>query len=235
MNRRENIKLLLAGSLGTGLLWTGCSPEQKELADTPVIGKGGKYNRTAEELEILERLKSQTFFLEEEKKKVEILVDIIMPADEVSGSATEAGVPDFIEFMMKDAPAYQTRMRGGLMWLDHESDERFGKNFVDLSEKERMAIIDDIAFPDTAKPELRNGVLFFNLMRDLTTCGFYTSEMGFKDLGYKGNQANVWNGVPDEVMQKHGFTLDQKYTALYLKPEERGKTAEWDEQGNLIG
>jgi hypothetical protein len=234
MNRRENIKLLLAGSLGTGLLWAGCSPEEKNLVDTPVIGEGGKYNRTAEEMELVERLKSQTFFIEAERKKLDVLVDIIMPADEVSGSATEAGVPDFIEFMMKDVPSYQNRMRGGLMWLDHESDERYGKTFLDISQEQRLAIIDDIAYPDTAKPELANGVRFFNLLRDLTTTGFYTSEMGFKDLDYRGNRPNVWDGVPEEVMQKHGVSLDEKYTALYLKPEDRGKVAEWDDEGNLI-
>jgi len=95
MNRRENLKLLFTGSLASGFLLTGCSPGTKEIEHAPVIGDSLSYGRTPEEMKLDERLNSTTFFTEEERKKIEVLVDIIIPADETSGSANDAGVPDW--------------------------------------------------------------------------------------------------------------------------------------------
>jgi hypothetical protein len=234
MNRRENLKLLFTGSLASGLLLTHCNPKDKEPDFSPKIAGGTPGGRTPEEIARDQKLLSETFFTNEERKKLEVLVDIIIPADNESGSATEAGVPDFIEFMMKENPSFQTPVRGGLMWLDNYSIDNYGKNFLDLSEKERLEVIDLIAWPDKAAPELIGQVRFFNTLSNLTATGYFTTEMGFKYLGYKGNTPNVWDGVPDEILKKHGFEYPEKYMALYLKPEERGKVAEWDNEGNLI-
>ncbi|MEX2564948.1 MAG: gluconate 2-dehydrogenase subunit 3 family protein [Cyclobacteriaceae bacterium] len=235
MNRRENLKLLFTGSLGSGLFFTGCGPEKvQEIAYDPKIGEFGSYGRTPEEIALNEKLKSATFFTEEERKKMDILVDIIIPADETSGSATDAGVPDFIEFMMKDIPAYQTPMRGGLLWLDHQSDEKFGAKFLDINDSQRIQIIDEIAYPDDAQPDKESGVRFFNMLRNLTATGFFTSEEGFKDLGYVGNRPNAWDGVPEEVLAKHGLENDPKYKDIYLDVSTRGTIAQWDDEGNLI-
>lgn len=234
MNRRENLKLLLAGSFGTGLILSGCGSETEKIAHQPAFGEFGSYGRTPEEIKHNDLLNSQTFFTEEERKKLDILVDIIIPADETSGSATDSGVPDFIEFMMKDIPDYQTPMRGGLLWLDHKADEYFEKKFVDLSEEQRLQIIDEIAYPDKAKPEVQAGVRFFNMLRNLTATGFFTSEEGFKDLGYVGNRPNAWDGVPEEVLAKHGLENDPKYKDVYLDITTRGDLAQWDDEGNLI-
>lgn len=233
MNRRENLKLLFTGSLASGFLLTNCTPEQKQEDYSPKIS-GTPGGRTAEEKLRDERLLSQTFLMDEERKKLDVLVDIIMPAGEDSGSATDAGVPDFIEFMMKDYPAYQIPMRGGLMWLDHYSDDTYGAKFLELSEDKRMEVIDLIAWPDKAPPAMEGGVKFFNMLRNLTATGYFTSEVGFKYLGYKGNTPNAWDGVPDAVMQKHGFQYEEKYMAYYLKPEDRATVAEWDSEGNLL-
>jgi hypothetical protein len=235
MNRRENLKLLFTGSLASGLLFTSCSPEDKQADLSPKISGGTPGGRIEEEIQRDQRLLSETFFTEEEREKLEVLVDIIMPADEESGSASQAGVPDFIEFMMKDSPGYQTPMRGGMMWLDSYGNDVYGKTFLELSKKERMDIIDLIAWPDKASPEVKGAVTFFNLLRNLTATGYFTSEMGYQYLGYKGNTPNAWDGVPEEVMKKHGVELPEKYLAHYLKPEERGTVAVWDDDGNLIG
>ncbi|PRY86640.1 gluconate 2-dehydrogenase subunit 3 family protein [Mongoliibacter ruber] len=235
MNRRENLKLLFTGSLASGLLLTNCTPEDKQADLSPKIAGGTPGGRIEAEIERDQQLLSETFFTQEERKKLDILVDIIMPADDESGSATEAGVPDFIEFMMKDSPSYQTPMRGGMMWLDSYGNDHYGKTFLELSENERMEIIDLIAWPDKASPEIKGAVNFFNILRNLTATGFFTTEMGFNYLGYKGNVANAWDGVPKDVMQKHGVELPEKYLPYYLKPEERGTVAVWDDEGNLIG
>lgn len=233
MNRRENLKLLFAGSLGTGLMLTACSPEEK-LADlSPKIG-GTPGGRVPEEIDRDNALLADRFLTDQEMAQVKILVDIVIPKDEVSPSASEAMVPDYIEFMLKDQPANQTFFRGGLMWLNHQANERFSMSYNDISQSQRMEIIEEIAWPDKAKVEVASGVRFFNLLRNMTVSGFYTTEFGFKDIGYVGNKPNVWDGVPQDVMDQFGVSLDEKYSSVYLKPEDRGIIPDWDDHGNLI-
>lgn len=234
MNRRENLKLLFTGSVGAGLLLTGCEPEQVAVQGQLMTG-GTPGGRTEEEKARDAKLLSETFFTEEEMKKLNTLVDIIMPADSESPSATELKVPDFIEFMMKDQPNMQTPMRGGLMWLDFEADELFGKKFNDLNKDEVIQIVDLVAWPDKATEAYSGGVRWFNMLRNLTCSGYFSTEAGWKYMGYMGNQPNVWDGVPQNVLNKHGLSNPEKYLSIYLKPEDRAKVAEWDEEGNLIG
>lgn len=236
MNRRENLKLLFTGSLASGfLLATGCSTDTKEVAHKPLLDTSSGYGRTPEEIRYDDQLNSTTFFTDEERKKIDVLVDIIIPEDDKSGSANDAGVPDFIEFMMKDMPAYQVPMRGGLKYLDYRADELFETDFLGASESQRLQLIDEIAYPDKASPEMEGGVRFFNMVRNLTATGFFTSRIGFDDLGYVGNQPNVWDGVPQEVLDKHSVQYEEKYLSLYLDPATRNQIAQWDEEGNLVG
>ncbi len=235
MDRREHLKLLLAGSFGAGLLLTtGCSEEDRKTSEEIIRKEGGGYGRTPGEIAHDEKLHSETFFTEQEHKMVEVLADIIIPADDQSGSATDAGVPDFIEFMMKDYPAFQVPTRGGLMWLNNQCKSRFEKTFLECSEPERMEMIDEIAWPDDAKPEMEYGVRFFNRMRDLTATGFFTSEIGVRDIGYRGNIPGFWDGVPEDVLKKHGLSYDQKTLNQSIKAEDRNRVAEWDDEGNLL-
>jgi hypothetical protein len=230
MDRRENLKWLISGSLATGfLITTGCKENTPEVTVSLPA-----YGRTPEETLHDTKIMAEQFFTAKERKTIEILCDIIIPADEKSGSATDAGVPDFIEFMMKDYPQFQLPVRGGLMWLNNECSKRFGKEFIDCSESDRMLVIEDIAWPDNASPEMSQGVKFFNLMRNLTATGFFTSAMGIKDLGYVGNKPNEWDGVPEEVLKKHGLSYDARTLEVCLKMEERNNIAAWDEDGNLI-
>ncbi|MDI1321777.1 MAG: gluconate 2-dehydrogenase subunit 3 family protein [Algoriphagus sp.] len=234
MNRRENLKMLFTGSIASGLLLTNCAPESTA-PETPLLSGGTIGGRVPEEDLRDQKLLSEIFFTDEERKKLSTLVDIIMPKDSESPAATEVGVVDFMEFIMKDQPNYQTPMRGGLMWLDFESDEKFGKKFTELSQAEVLQIVDEVAWPEKAKPEYEGGVRWFNMLRNLTCSGYFSTEAGWKYMGYMGNQANVWDGVPKEVMDKHGVSLEEKYLSVYLKPEDRGTVAVWDDQGNLIG
>jgi hypothetical protein len=164
--------------------------------------------RTKEEAARDAQLQKEKFFTAHELKTVSVLSDIILPADAQSGSATQAGVPAFIEFMMKDQPTYQTPMRGGLMWLDSQAKKRFEKKFVNCTSTQQLEIVDDIAYPEDVKPDMRQGVAFFNLMRNFVVTGFYTSQMGIKDLGYMGNTPNVWQGVPEDVLKQYGLSYD---------------------------
>lgn len=234
MDRREHLKILLAGGVGAGLfLGTSCTPEDQEVSRRIISENGFNYGRTDEEKAWDEQLTSGRFFTETEYQMVEILSDIIIPADEESGSATEAGVPDFIEFMMKDYPPFQLVTRGGLMWLNNQCNKRFNKTFTECSESERLEIIDAIAWPDDAEEDMMFGVRFFNRMRDLVSTGFFTSQMGVEYLGYQGNTPGFWDGVPQEVLDKHGLSYEEEMLDKYIKEEDRYRLAEWDGDANL--
>jgi gluconate 2-dehydrogenase gamma chain len=146
------------------------------------------------------------FFTPHEWATVKLLVDIIIPRDDRSGSATDAGVPEFMDFIMGDQPNRQTAMRGGLAWIDLECQDRYDKRFLECTADERTAVLDDIAWPQKAKPEFAHGVAFFNSFRDLTASGFWSSKMGVEDLQYIGNvMVAEWKGCPPDALKKLGL------------------------------
>ena len=152
------------------------------------------------------------FFTQHEWKTLRLLVDYIIPRDDVSGSATDAKVPEYIDYLLaeKDAnPATQVALRGGLGWIDIESYKRFSKTFLAASDAQRRAILDDIAYPQKAPPDVSQGVAFFNRLRDMTASGFYSSAMGWKDLQYIGNVFNPgYDGCPPAALDKLGVSYD---------------------------
>lgn len=226
MNRRDSLKALAVGTVSVGTLLSSC--DNKDNGQTSSPAEAGVYGRTAEEKLIDEKLMAEKFFSPEEFTMISILADIIIPRDDHSGSATDAKVPDFIEFIVKDQPQYQIPLRGGLRWLDVKSGKLFGKSFAGASEAQRIELVELIAFPEKAAPENRAGVRFFNTMRDLTATGFFTSKIGIEDMGYKGNQPNAWDGVPDDVLKQFGLEYDEKTLSECLKNEDRGKIMTWD-------
>ncbi|MFN5423025.1 MAG: gluconate 2-dehydrogenase subunit 3 family protein [bacterium] len=212
MDRRKSLKALAVGTLGGAALLNAC----KSTADKPTdaasrsLADGFTLDRQPEELAQYNKVVSETFFTKHEMETITILADIIIPKDEISGSASDAKVPDFIEFIAKDMPEHQTPMRGGLMWIDRHSFKKNGKNFKECSGEQQIAIVDEIAYPNKAAKEVAQGVAFFSLMRNLTCTGFYTSQIGVKDIGYAGNQPNQWNGVPDDVLKQYGVAYTEK-------------------------
>jgi gluconate 2-dehydrogenase gamma chain len=157
------------------------------------------------------------FFTAHEYATITLLADIVIPKDDRSGSASDAGVPEYMDFSLSDTfadqPDRQTAMRGGLQWLDRESRTRFQKNFVDITSDQRTQLLDDIAYPKKAKPELSHGVRFFTMFRDFVATGFFTSKIGIADLKYMGNAPYQWDGAPAEVLQKLGVSYDMKEPA----------------------
>ncbi len=213
MDRRKSIKTLLIGGISTSVLAEACTSVEKKPLTNPEEAKdltGTTLNRMPEEKKYEKQLQAETFFTPEEMATITILGDIIIPRDVVSGSASDAKVPDFIEFIVKDMPENQTPMRGGLRWLDVQCLNRYGKPFKDSTQKQQMEMVDLIAWPNKAKPEMTQGVAFFTLIRNLVGTGFYTSEMGVKDIGYIGNVPNQWNGVPDEVLKQYHMAYTEK-------------------------
>jgi len=151
-----------------------------------------------------------SFLSDHEFETVSVLVDWIIPADERSGSATDAGVPAFIDFTLTDEKLpnrdeAQRAFRGGLAWIEYECIDRFNAPFVDCTETQQQTLLDEIAWPEQADPSMKPGVEFFNSLRDLTSTGFFASKMGMEDLEYQGNRAiGQWTGCPDEVLQHVG-------------------------------
>ena len=151
-----------------------------------------------------------TFLSDHEFETVSVLVDWIIPADERSGSASEAGVPAFIDFTLTDdqlpnRDEAQRAFRGGLAWIEYECIDRFNSPFVNCTETQQKTLIEAIAWPEQADPSMKPGVEFFNTLRDFTASGFFSSKMGVKDLQYQGNRAvGEWTGCPAEVLEHVG-------------------------------
>jgi hypothetical protein len=204
MNRRDSLKAIGLGAVAAGALVAGCNSEPK---GKTAGGDAGVNTTGRENFEIArdKALLQETFFDAHETATITLLADTIIPKDEHSGSASDAKVAGFIEFIVKDEPQHQLPMRGGLKWLDTESLNRFDKDFISCNAQQQKAILDDIAYPMQAKPRMQPGVAFFNKMRDLTAIGFFTSKIGIADLGYKGNTPGKWEGVPLDVLKQYGL------------------------------
>ncbi len=138
---------------------------------------------------------------EHEWKTIQVLSDQIIPADERSGSATQAGVPEFIDDWLDfKRGTLLDQIRGGMTWLDLECNRLFQHDFADCSEAQQKQILDRIAYPKKAAPEDANAVAFFNHLRDLVASGFFSSKTGVEDLPYLGNKMVAdWEGCPAEV------------------------------------
>ena len=205
MNRRDALKLMGLMAAASTFGFAGCTSEQAKQAQDST-GAGGSSAVTKPEPDY-----ERQFFTDHGYKTVTQLADWVIPADERSGSASDAGVPDFIDFIMTDEllagrEERQTAMRGGLAWLDYQCLERYGGPFIECSEAEQQDLLDRIAYPEEAAPEMQPGVAFFNSFRDLTASGFFSSKMGVEDLQYIGNKAVDWDGCPPKVHQHIGLT-----------------------------
>jgi gluconate 2-dehydrogenase gamma chain len=193
MKRREAVGAMAVAALTTVFKWT-----------TAEAARAAMFARDA-----VKAPYAPSFFTPHEWETVRVLVDIVIPRDERSGSATDAGVPEFMDFMMGDRPDGQIPMRGGLAWLDNECFERFSKTFVQAAETERSAVLNDIAWPKKAKPDMSQGVAFFNMFRDMTASGFWSSKIGVADLDYRGNEfVAEWKGCPEPALRKLGVKYE---------------------------
>jgi hypothetical protein len=145
-------------------------------------------------------------FTTDEWRLVRLLVNYVIPRDARSGSAIDAGVPEFMDFMLGENAGMRTWMKNGLGWMNAECRNRFKKGFVSCSDAQRREVLDAIAFPKKAAAEMKPGVDFFNSFRNLTASGFFSSRIGIADLGYIGNRPVAkWEGTPPAVMRKLGL------------------------------
>jgi gluconate 2-dehydrogenase gamma chain len=199
MSRRDAVQMIAALPFAAFLTWPTAEQERaRRFVDDALksAADGAAY--------------APKFFTAAEFRTARVLADMIIPRDDRSGSANDAGVPEFMDFMMIDRPNNQKWMRDGLAWVDAQASTRFGKPFADATQPQREQILNDIAWPARAPAALAAGVSFFNRFRDLTASGFWSSRIGVKDLQYMGNQfVPEWNGCPPAALQKLGVNYDK--------------------------
>ena len=211
MDRRKSLKLIATGAVAVPAVLAGCKTDDKKPEEVKKGTQEFALDRYPEEIKNEKAILAQgKFFSDHEMATITVLGDIIIPKDEISGSASDAKVPEFIDFIVRDMPQHQVPMQGGLRWLDLQCLNRYEKAFKDCSQQQQIEMVDQIAYPNKAKPGMKQGVAFFSLMRNLVATGFYTSEIGIKDIGYAGNTPNKWNGVPDDILKQYNLAYTDK-------------------------
>lgn len=129
------------------------------------------------------------FFDAQQYRTLQSLCETIFPADPDSGGAIEAGAPEFIDLLTSENEEYKAKLAGGLKWLDSTCATRFSRAYLDCTPQQQKAILDLIAYRKSSEQDesLREPVEFFSFLRKFTADGFFTSKIGIKYLGYKGN------------------------------------------------
>jgi len=238
MDRRKSIQTMILGAGASALAFHGCKPEEEAKVNEEILTSedNNYWGRTPEELERVQKLRAEQLFSEHDLETIAVLSTVILPPKDPHGGPIEAEVPEFIEFIAKDIPSMQPVLRGGLMWLDHKSNAEFETEFKSASLEQQKQILDTICYHDIEVPldDQPLEIQFFYLMRGLTMTGYYTSKVGIADLGYKGNSPNVWDGVPQEVLDQHGVSYDPAWIAKCVDQSKRNVIAEWDDDGNLL-
>ena len=132
---------------------------------------------------------SPKFFTARQYETLRALCQAIIPPDEESGGAIEAGAPEFIDLLTSENEQLQLQLGGGIMWLDSTCSERYGQSYLECTPGQQKEILDLIAFRKNAEkiPRLNPGVEFFSTLRKFTADGFFTSKIGMQYLGYIGN------------------------------------------------
>ncbi len=200
VNRRKMLKVLGAAPALAGISWTEAEAQQAHQHAQQARRSAGGAKAAAYK---------PKYFTPHEFATITALANLIIPKDERSGNASEAGVPEFIDFMMVDQPDRQLLMRGGIRWLDTECRKRFEQPFVKCTAAQQAEMCDALAYPARAKPEHSHGVRFFSAVRDLTATGFFTSRIGIADLDYKGNTfVPTWTGAPKEALDHLGVSYE---------------------------
>lgn len=116
------------------------------------------------------------FFSSPEYQTVDVLAETILPG------AKEAGVAEFIDFMVFSDPDQQAPFRNGLQWLDQAA----GTKFATLPVSQQNALLERLAYKAKQRPDEKAGQQFFLLVRKYTVMGFYTTRIGLESLDYPG-------------------------------------------------
>ncbi len=188
LSRRDVLKSIAICGAGSAL--SVIPIEAAEQAHQSIAAEKAKHPRAAY---------APKFFSPHQYKTLRTLCETILPADADCGGAIEAGAPEFIDLLTSENADYQTRLGGGLQWLDSTCSDRYGKLFAECAPAQQKEMLDAIAFRKNADEDasLSQGVEFFSFLRNFTADGFFTSAIGIKYLGFMGNTfVPTWKGCP---------------------------------------
>jgi gluconate 2-dehydrogenase gamma chain len=179
VSRRDILKTLGMGAIAGGMLRT-IPAQAAEYAHHMVMSEKAAAATGAY---------TPKYFSAHQYKTLQTLCQTIIPADEDSGGAIEAGAPEFIDLISSENEIYSLKLGGGLMWLDEACIDRYGKVYLDCAPEQQKEILDLIAYRKNAKADssLSQGIEFFSFLRNMTADGFFTSKIGIEYLGYIGN------------------------------------------------
>jgi hypothetical protein len=121
------------------------------------------------------------FFSDQEYTLVERLTELIIPSDGTPG-AREAGVAEFVDFMVAHDRSQQYKLRTGLTWLNAHAERMLGSSFLKLAEQQQIDLLEPLAYKAKYRPGEEDGRQFFQAIKELTVMGFYSSEIGYKEL-----------------------------------------------------
>ena len=212
--RRELIKALAFAVVATGGIIEDAEAAQhvheEAVSKAKATGTYGPKEMSAAEFKTLGRL-----------------AELIVPADDVSGSALDAGAPAFIDLLCSQNKQLAAIYHGGLAWLDAEMNKTYSKSFVNATVAQQTAMLDLLVDADKServrmgesdvvkRSDFREftdytfkqvhpqaaGAKFFDWVRRMTVDAFYTSPIGMKDIGYMGNKAYSKYEVPKESLE----------------------------------
>jgi gluconate 2-dehydrogenase gamma chain len=189
VTRRDVLRTLAVGAVGGSVLQVipaKAAEYAHQMVHNEKAAAAGKY--------------APKFFDTHQYQTLNSLCDTILPKDEKSGGAIEAGAPEFIDLLTSENGEFQVMLGGGLLWLDSRCVDQYGKVYLECTAEQRKEILDLIAYRKNTKADssLSQGVAFFAFLRDFTCDGYYTSKIGIEDLQYIGNVArSEWPGCPD--------------------------------------
>ncbi len=215
INRRDALKLLAVGTAAAAAV--PATPKPAAARTLPVLDTPAQQARatgprgTPADPDLLRpKIWWDKVLTADELATLAVLCDIIIPADERSPAASTVGAHDYINEHVSAPYDGQRRdlvtVRGGLVWLDTESNKRFSRRFREASAAQQLAICEDIHYAADAAPEFRAAARFFSTVRNLTATAFYTTPEGMRDIGFMGNTPSpTWNGPPPEVLRHIGL------------------------------
>jgi hypothetical protein len=215
MDRRTSIKWMLAASAAMPLMTQRSFAQSSTVLAQPkasdALGFAGGYGTDPNLVKTYHPGDVWPLtFTAEQRHEAAALCDLIIPADEVSPSASSVGVVDFLDEWISAPYPRQREDRAtivpGLQWLDEESVRRGGKVFADADSPVQHDICGDICFEAAVMPQYKMAAKFFACFRDLTAGGFYTTPVGMKDIGYIGNVPRTeFPGPPLALLQELGL------------------------------
>jgi len=214
MDRRTALKVIAAAAAAPGML-SACEPEGPDPAMVVAPPHNPLAAGTPFDPDLLDPVVPwERSLTDQELQTLAALCDLIIPADDRSPAASELGAHEFIDEWVSAPYESMERdkvlVRGGIVWLDAESNRRFGARFVELTEAQQTAICDDICWAEEAAEELKAAARFFDKVRDLTATAFYTTRKGMEDLGYVGNTPLAsWGPPPPQVLRRAGIDQNE--------------------------